>query len=388
MVSVWTDTATAVLGAGCMKFVTLFLKTENVHLLKDVGMIPYFLHKNYGWDCSVATYQNSPEYPYLTDEVRGLRLDFIKRTRLGKIVDGIRYLKAHAAEIDVLNLYHLNLSTYFYELAFRKYNQSGKIYLKLDMNPVGLKTCLAKDLRGLIKRASIRRADIVSVETTVLQKELIKHFGQKIIYITNGYFDRTTSSQDGKALPFEKENVILTVGNLGTKEKATDVLLAAFAKSAPYHDWTLKLIGPVAEQFKPQITDFYEQYPQLKEQVQFLGSIHDKERLMNEYRRAKVFALPSRSESFGIVLVEAASQGCYLVTTDMVPAGYDVNGNGRFGLVVPANDIDALSKALENLFTVNRNWNNDAEKIAAHAKEAFCWNTIIERLYQAISAHF
>ncbi len=371
-----------------MKFVTLFLKTENVHLLKDVGMIPYFLHKNYGWDCSVATYQNSAEYPYVMDEVRGLRLDFVKRTRLGRIVDGIRYLKAHAAEIDVLNLYHLNLSTYFYELAFRKYNQSGKIYLKLDMNPVGLKTCLAKDLRGLIKRASIRRADIVSVETTVLQKELVKHFGQKIIYITNGYFDRTTSSQDGKALPFKKENVILTVGNLGTKEKATDVLLAAFAKSAPHHDWTLKLIGPVAEQFKTEITDFYEQYPQLKERVQFLGSIHDKERLMNEYRSAKVFALPSRSESFGIVLVEAASQGCYLVTTDMVPAGYDVNGNGRFGLVVPANDIDALSKALENLCTVNRNWNNDAEKIAAHAKEAFCWYTIIERLYQAISAHF
>ena len=375
-------------GAYCMKFVTLFLKTENVHLLKDVGMIPYFLHKNYGWDCVVATRQNCAEYSYLANEVRGLRLDFVKQTRLGRIFDGIRYLKAHAAEIDVLNLYHLNLSTYFYELAFRKYNRTGKIYLKLDMNPVGLKTCLAKDLRGLIKRASIRRADVVSVETTVLQKELVKHFGQKIIYLTNGYFDRTASLPDQKALPFEKENVILTVGNLGTKEKATDVLLAAFAESAPHHDWTLKLIGPVAEQFQPEIADFYGRYPQLKERVQFLGSIHDKKRLMNEYRKAKVFALPSRSESFGIVLVEAASQGCYLVTTDMVPAGYDVNGNGRFGLVVPADDIDALSKALENLFTVNRFWDKEAEEIAAYAKEAFCWDAIIELLYQAISAHF
>ena len=351
-------------------------------------MIPYFLHKNYGWDCVIATRQNCAEYSYLANEVRGLRLDFVKQTRLGRIFDGIRYLKAHASEIDVLNLYHLNLSTYFYELAFRKYNRTGKIYLKLDMNPVGLKTCLAKDLRGLIKRASIRRADVVSVETTVLQKELVKHFGQKIIYLTNGYFDRTASLPDQKALPFEKENVILTVGNLGTKEKATDVLLAAFAKSAPHHDWTLKLIGPVAEQFQPEIADFYGRYPQLKERVKFLGSIHDKERLMNEYRKAKVFALPSRSESFGIVLVEAASQGCYLVTTDMVPAGYDVNGNGRFGLVVPADDIDALSKALENLFTVNRFWDKEAEEITAYAKEAFRWDAIIDRLYQAIKAHF
>ncbi len=371
-----------------MRFVTLFLKTENVHLLKDVGMIPYFLHKKYGWDCTVASYQNSEAYPYLEDEVRGLRLNFVNKTVFGKIYDGIRYLKVHAAEIDVLNLYHLNLSTYFFELAYRAYNRRGKIYLKLDMNPVGLKTCLAGNLRGLIKRASIRRADIVSVETKMLQKELVKHFGQKIIYLTNGYFERAASSQDQAALPFKKENILLTVGNLGTKEKATDILLAAFAKSASHHDWTLKLIGPVAEQFQPKLKDFYEHYPQLKERVQFLGSIRDKERLMNEYRRAKVFVLPSRSESFGIVLVEAASQGCYLITTDMVPAGYDVNGNGRFGLVVPVNDSNALSETFKNLFTVNRFWDQEAEKIAAYAKEAFCWDTITEQLYQAVSTHF
>lgn len=371
-----------------MKFVTLFIKTENVHLLKDVGMIPYFLHKKYGWDCVIATHQNSADYPYLANEVQGLKLDFVKHTHLGKIFDGIRYLKAHAKEIDVLNLYHLNLSTYFYELAFRKYNRIGKIYLKLDMNLVGLKTCLAKDLRGMIKQASIRRADVVSVETTVLQRELVKHFGQKIIHITNGYYDQMTSLQSEEVLPFKKENVILTVGNLGTKEKATDVLLAAFAKSAPRHDWTLKLIGPVTEQFQPQITEFYRQYPQLKERVQFLGSIQDKERLMHEYRKAKVFTLPSRSESFGIVLVEAASQGCYLITTDMVPAGYDVNGNGRFGLVVPANNIDALSNAFENLFTANRLWDKEAEEIAAYTKETFCWDAIIELLYQKIISHF
>ena len=51
-----------------MRYVTLFLKTENVHLLKDVGMIPYYLYKEHGMDCTIATYNNSGDYTYLEKE--------------------------------------------------------------------------------------------------------------------------------------------------------------------------------------------------------------------------------------------------------------------------------------------------------------------------------
>ncbi|HOO26888.1 MAG TPA: glycosyltransferase, partial [Lachnospiraceae bacterium] len=174
---------------------------------------------------------------------------------------------------------------------------------------------------------------------------------------------------------------------LGTAEKATDILLSAFAKSAAAHDWTLKLIGPVKETFRPSIDLFCEQYPQLKERVIFLGKITDKETLSKEYRKAKIFTLPSRSESFGIVLVEAANEGCYLITTDMVPAGYDVNGNGRFGLVVPADNADALANAFSDLCGKNnsRDWNKEAQEISLFAQKTFCWDTIIRQLYKAIT---
>ena len=61
-----------------MRFVTLFLKTENVHLLKDVGMIPYFLMKEHGADSTVVTYRNDDSYGYADDEVRGLKLEFVR----------------------------------------------------------------------------------------------------------------------------------------------------------------------------------------------------------------------------------------------------------------------------------------------------------------------
>ena len=59
-----------------MNYRVLFPRAENSHLIRDVGMIPYTLHKLYGADAAVVTYKNG-EYPYLQDEVQGLKLDFI-----------------------------------------------------------------------------------------------------------------------------------------------------------------------------------------------------------------------------------------------------------------------------------------------------------------------
>ena len=38
------------------RFLTLFPELENVHLMKDVGMIPYIMHKEFGYDSYIASY--------------------------------------------------------------------------------------------------------------------------------------------------------------------------------------------------------------------------------------------------------------------------------------------------------------------------------------------
>jgi hypothetical protein len=46
-------------------FVTIFTETENFHLVKDVGQIPYFMYKTEGYDAELISYKNNEEYPYL-----------------------------------------------------------------------------------------------------------------------------------------------------------------------------------------------------------------------------------------------------------------------------------------------------------------------------------
>ena len=58
-------------------FVTIFTDTENFHLVKDVGQVPYFMYKTEGYDAELIGYRNNEEYPYLNKEVKGLKLNFI-----------------------------------------------------------------------------------------------------------------------------------------------------------------------------------------------------------------------------------------------------------------------------------------------------------------------
>lgn len=371
-----------------MKFVTLNPRTKNVNLVKDVGLIPYYLHTLFNVDATVATYQNDEHYPYLENEVKGLKIEFIKK-RFGRQLDGMFYVLKHAREIDVLNVYHLNTASFLSELAYKLKNKNGKIYLKLDISYEGLRTALLKDPRGLVKRLDIRLADVVSCETKKIQEVLIKNFGDKIIYITNGClipdqceaeYQKAFENDDYK--DFNTENTILTVANFGTWEKASDTLLNAFAKSADNHDYTLKIIGSIAEDFKPFIDKFFKENPSMKNRVIFLGEIHDRLALFNEFKKARIFTLPSRQESFGIVLVEAAYEGCYLITSEATAAGYDVSCNGKYGTIVKTDDVDELASAFTEICSDEGfDWNQHAGSISGYARELFNWEKIVTKLY-------
>lgn len=369
-----------------MKFVTLNPRTKNTDLIKDVGMIPYCLHYIFGVDATVVSYKNEKAYPYLNNEVKGLKAEFIKKI-FGRHIDGMIYVLKNAKNIDVLNLYHLNAATLLAEIAYKLKNRNGKIYLKLDISKEGLRTLLLKDPRGFVKRLDIMFADIVSCETRKIYKVLRDRFGDKILYIANGCmvpkgFEISDNNTDNN---INSENTILTVSNFGTREKASDILLKAFIDSAKKHDYNLKVIGTVEEAFKPYIKKLIDENPDMENRIQFLGNITDRKALFNEYKKAKIFVLPSRQESFGIVLVEAACEGCYLISTKAVAAGYDVSDNGRYGDIVKTDDIESLSNAFLKICTdKNFDFNKHACEIATYASLEFCWGKIVTRLYNKL----
>jgi glycosyltransferase involved in cell wall biosynthesis len=85
----------------------------------------------------------------------------------------------------------------------------------------------------------------------------------------------------------------------------------------------------------------------LTDRVDLLGHLPF-ERLVQEYRNADVFCLPSLQEGFGIVFLEAMAAGLPVVAcqTASVP---EVVPDWECGLLVPPRDVPALAFALDRL---------------------------------------
>lgn len=146
-----------------------------------------------------------------------------------------------------------------------------------------------------------------------------------------------------------KENLIVTVGRLGTEEKNTEMMLDALGRIDLTRGggWKCCLIGTTEPSFREAVDRFYELHPDKRESVVFTGPIYDKRALWEYYDRSKVFVLTSRWESYGLVLNEAKRFGCYLVSTD-VGAARDLIGS-RYGEYIPQENAGALAEVLQRI---------------------------------------
>jgi glycosyltransferase involved in cell wall biosynthesis len=219
----------------------------------------------------------------------------------------------------------------------------------------------------------LKKSDIVSVESTWIKNDLNKYFRtDKIICIPNGIdFDGALSGNN-------RENIILTVGRLGMRQKATDILLQSFKNSEVLHKkWKLILVGDVAQEFQNYIDDFFAENPLMKDKIEFTGKISDKKVLEEYYLKSKVFAMPSRWEGFTLAMLEALSYGCYFVGTDKIAPIDDVLSDSDYGIKIESDNVDAFANGLqkvcanENLFT-----NEMQVKRMNHIRDNFCWEKI------------
>ena len=124
-----------------------------------------------------------------------------------------------------------------------------------------------------------------------------------------------------------KEKVVLAVGRLDAWHyKGFDVLIKSFAKlvqSSKFKSndiafkireegWKLQIAGTGSEKSLNFLKQLCKENG-VEDSVEFLGFRNDVEKL---YQDASIFVLSSRYEGFGLVLIEAMSQGCACIACD------------------------------------------------------------------------
>lgn len=317
-----------------MRIITLFPNLRNVNLYKGLGKDVELLSKQFGHVCDIAHYYND-YLSYFKEKENNLGSRLI-REKWGPRLDGVMWLLRHLYSYDLLRLYNLTASTILWILFAKIINHKVRIWVVLDYGHPNGKS---KPFRRLLYMNILKIANLVTIESTEAMNVLESNYGVKSYYHPHCVYDLNLKTSDFKT----KENIILTVGRIGDYSKNNELLIETFIdiyENIP--DWELYIVGPYNDSFLPYLNKVKALYPNCP--IVFTGEMNKIE-LANLYSRAKIFCLTSRNEGFPNVIVEAASLGCYIISSKIASI-VDFTSDSNFGALFEVEDKFELQKLL------------------------------------------
>lgn len=347
---------------------------SNVDITKDCGAIPYLLYKEHKMDVSMVGFPKNMEGYTNAKLVEGMKLVTFDKYDIEVMYN---YISENAKKIDLLILQCGYINTARMARFYNSLNPEGIIYCALDANSQWMDTInwYQEDYKWFIDNC-----DIMATSCTSMADHLTEKWHRKIDVITNGYYDFSNDNLSDCKYE-EKENIIFTAARLGIPQKRTDILLKAFALVADeLPGWSLRLAGAIEESFTPFIKKFFEEYPMLKDRITFLGMISDRQKLAQEFKKAKIFALPSMLEGGSPnVIGEALYSGCAIAVSD-IDAYEDCTGKGKCGCVSKKGDVLGFAGILKQLAT-DPELEQKSEWAKKYAGEMFDMSKTVSRLY-------
>lgn len=173
-----------------------------------------------------------------------------------------------------------------------------------------------------------------SLNKFLINKSLVK-------YIYNPYLTKNKILL-AKKNNYKKKNIILTVGRLCKQKNFKDLIIAFRNFHAKNPEYKLHIFGDGYE--KVMLKNLINSL-KLNNNVFLKGYRKD---LKSEYKKAKLFVLPSIYEGLGNVLIEALNYSVPCISTNCKSGPSEILSYGRGGYIVPIKNIDALTKTLLN----------------------------------------
>jgi glycosyltransferase involved in cell wall biosynthesis len=326
-------------GGGAEKVMVQILRSVNSERIKPVLVLLF-------------SYENSPYREYLPEGIKIIVVQRKSDSALDKIRQYAGFLRAVFNErphVIISMLTHSNIIAISAGLIFRtKVIISEHIALGEAIKTEDGGRILWFPTKQLV-RIFYRFADKIVAVSEGIKTNLVEEFNissYKIEVLYNP-IDLNRISELCKISVehiFFKERapVILSVGRL-VPQKGFDILLIAFRDIIKKMDARLIILGegPEKESLSRLVNDLA-----ITEKVSFLGFQKNPYKFMS---RADIFVLPSRYEGLPMVILEAMACDTPVVATDCKSGPREILQNGRYGVLVPTEDIDALSTAILEL---------------------------------------
>jgi GalNAc-alpha-(1->4)-GalNAc-alpha-(1->3)-diNAcBac-PP-undecaprenol alpha-1,4-N-acetyl-D-galactosaminyltransferase len=212
--------------------------------------------------------------------------------------------------------------------------------------------------KNFLRKITYPFADHIVVQTKQIQHYFPKKLHSRISIVSNpvseppGDLSQTT-------IDFEQKKII-AIGRL-EPQKGFDLLLQAFAVlHHEYPEWTLVIWGEGADRIA---LEALRDCLGLKTHVQFPGLTNNVYQVLSA---GSLFVLSSRYEGFPNSLCEAMATGLPVVAFDCGSGPVDIIRHEIDGLLVPAQNINALADAMSQLvqsIELRKQYGNRAKEI-------------------------
>ncbi len=240
---------------------------------------------------------------------------------------------------------------------------------------------IKEKLRNTILKRMFHRSDKILFVSKAGMESYVPYFRideNKAGIVYNGISQKLIEMGKGccKGTVRERKIHLYYIGRL-VRLKGVDLLIKAIVCLDGKYDLDLVIVGDGKDREKlEQIAGEYH----LWQKVVFKGFQEDVTPYLKE---ADLFIYPSRTEIFGISLVEAMAFGniCIANSVGGIP---EIIEDGKNGILNPTNDVEGLTSAIERGIKLLSD-EEKAEEIRHNAKmtaAAFCIENTIQRLNQ------
>jgi len=237
---------------------------------------------------------------------------------------------------------------------------------------------LHRVLRPLTRRIWRKSRAVVALSDALRDMAKVTARDQEIDVIGNGIdIDRfhPPSSPPAEGGPLR----VVCVSRL-LERKGIHHLLEAIARPEPL-PLSLKVIGTGT--YEQKLMDRCDELG-LRDRVEFVGFV-PRDQLPDHYRAAQLFALPSMTESFGLVFAEAMACGLPVLATTIggIPS---IVRSGEDGILVEARDVDALRRELTRFIAEPERRSQMGLNARKRVVDRFTWRSVAERYLRCYNA--
>jgi glycosyltransferase involved in cell wall biosynthesis len=298
----------------------------NQELMKERNLNGYFLSKRTGGHHHLAFGSLDIDYTF-EKYVSDIELRRIKREDFN-LNTYKEYIVQNADKMDILILHSPCDASAYFQSIYRSCRKNGKVLIATDTNRQHIASGFYMTPEYV--QPFFCGANVVTIPAHNLRDIQNRNKENKFPTFTLRHSFANATGEDLSLTPADKENIILTAGNLDFAVKNVYSLVHAFSVCADLiPDWKLVLAGGLSNDL---IRDILKTYPQIKKRIVFTGAL-EKAELYKQYKAAKIFCMPTFCDVTPNVCSEALAMGCYQILSDSMDGAEDLTRGGEYGVV-------------------------------------------------------